>query len=286
MTLKELYDTGTDILEDAGIDSPECDAMYLLEHVTGLDRGAYLLNKDKEVQQAVTGRYLELINVRKGHVPYQYITGGAYFYGYRFVVDENVLIPRLDTEVLAEKCLELLPEGGKVLDMCTGSGCIAVTVKAQRPDADVSAADISEKALKVARENAGSILKNDDCGPAGKIKFIRSDLFENIDRGEKFDMIVSNPPYVSDDEYESLMPEVKDHEPRLALTAGKDGLDIYKRLIPAAADHLMDGGALALEIGCSQAEAVREILSEHGFKDIRVTKDLAGLDRVVTALRR
>ncbi len=99
-------------------------------------------------------------------------------------------------------------------------------------------------------------------------------------------MIVSNPPYVSDDEYESLMPEVKDHEPRLALTAGKDGLDIYKRLIPAAADHLMDGGALALEIGCSQAEAVREILSEHGFKDIRVTKDLAGLDRVVTALRR
>ncbi len=285
MTLKELYDTGTDILEDAGVDSPECDAMYLLEHVTGLDRGAYLLNKDKEVQQAVAGRYLELIDVRKRHVPYQYITGGAYFYGYRFFVDSSVLIPRLDTEVLAEKCLELLPAGGKVLDMCTGSGCIAVTIKAQRPDADVSAADISEKALEIAQKNAGSILEKNGTGTAGKIKFIRSDLFENIDGGEEFDMIVSNPPYVTDDEYENLMPEVRDHEPKLALTAGREGLDIYKRLIPAAFDYLKDGGTLALEIGCSQADAVKEILSGCGFKDIRVTKDLAGLNRVVTALK-
>jgi len=272
MTLKELYDAGTDVLDENGIESPETDAFYLLEHVTGIGKSGYLLRKNEQISLQAESAYMELIETRARHVPYQYITGEAPFMGYMFKVTSDVLIPRFDTEVLCEKAAELTLEGSRVLDMCTGSGCIAVSLKCLRQGAAVTACDISGKALAVAAENAK--LNGAD------IEFIQGDLFENLDH-RKFDIIVSNPPYVMNGEYEALSPEVKDHEPRLALTAGDDGMDIYRRLIPEAAEHLDAEGYLMMEIGCSQAEGVKTLMEKSGFEDIKVIKDLAGLDRVV-----
>jgi len=272
MTLKELYDAGTDVLDENGIESPETDAFYLLEHVTGIGKSGYLLRKNEQISPPAESAYMELIETRARHVPYQYITGEAPFMGYMFKVTSDVLIPRFDTEVLCEKAAELTLEGSRVLDMCTGSGCIAVSLKCLCQSAAVTACDISGKALAVAAENAK--LNGAD------IEFIQGDLFENLDH-RKFDIIVSNPPYVMNGEYEALSPEVKDHEPRLALTAGDDGMDIYRRLIPEAAEHLDAEGYLMMEIGCSQAEGVKTLMEKSGFEDIKVIKDLAGLDRVV-----
>ena len=271
MTLKELYGQAVEDLDDAGIESPEVDAFYLLEDACGLSRSGYLLNKDRQVKADVAAAYLEMIKRRAAGEPYQYITGKANFLGYDIKVTPDVLIPRLDSEVTAEIALGFVKEGTRVLDMCTGSGCLAVAIKKERPGAEVSAADISEAALEIARSNATAHGAN--------VTFTRSDLFGNVDG--VFDVIVSNPPYVTEEEYGHLSREVREHEPMLALVAGKDGLDIYRRLIPKAREHLK--GELVLEIGCRQAEAVGELLKENGYTDIRVHKDLAGLDRVVTA---
>lgn len=273
MTLKELYAAGTDILDESGIESPETDAFYLLEHVTGIGRSGYLLNKDKELSAQTEELYMKLISIRADRVPYQYITGEAPFMGFMIKVTPDVLIPRFDTEVLCEEALKLTGGGTRVLDMCTGSGCIAVAVKCLSPEAVVTAADISDKALEVARENAEA--------NGAKIEFIRGDLFEPLE-GRVFDLIVSNPPYVTENEYETLSPEVKEHEPVLALTAGSDGLDIYRRLVPEAAKHLVKGGTLIMEMGFSQGGALKAVMERAGFTDIKIIKDLAGLDRVIS----
>lgn len=274
MTLKELYDLGVDRLDEADVDSPEVDAFYLLEYLTGYNRASYLLHKDREVTPNAAEMYLNLIARRSGHIPYQYITGEADFMGLKFRVTPDVLIPRLDTEVLIDEALKKIPENAHVLDMCTGSGCLAITTKKFRPDTVVTACDISEAALKVAQENAQRILGDPD-----EIRFIQGDLFERFASGDTFDVIISNPPYVTDPEYLELSPEVRDHEPELALVAGEDGLDIYRRLIPDAAGFL--NGYLFLEIGYAQAEAVSGLMEKAGFQDVQVVKDLAGLDRVV-----
>lgn len=272
MTLKELYDAGIDVLDENGIESPETDAFYLLEHVTGIGKSGYLLRKNEQISPQTESAYMELIETRARHVPYQYITGEAPFMGYMFKVTSDVLIPRFDTEVLCEKAAELIGEGSRVLDMCTGSGCIAIALKLMCPETAFTACDISDKALDIARENARTY--------GADIEFVQGDLFEKLDR-RKFDIIVSNPPYVMNGEYETLSPEVKAHEPRLALTAGDEGMDIYRRLIPEAAEHLDKGGHLLTEIGCSQAESVKTLMEKSGFENIKVIKDLAGLDRVV-----
>ena len=272
MTLKELYDAGTDILDEIGIESPAVDAFYLLEHVTGIDMSGYLLRKGQEISRETEAEYMRLIEIRAGHVPYQYITGEAPFMGYSIKVTPDVLIPRLDTEVLCEEAAGLITDGTRVLDMCTGSGCIAVALKGICPGASVTACDISEKALDIAMENAR--INNVD------IRFVQSDLFEDLGGGE-YDLIVSNPPYVTAGEYETLSPEVKDHEPAGALLAGEDGLDIYRRLIPEAKAHLASGGSLIMEIGCSQAADVRTLMEASGFRNIKLIRDLAGLDRVI-----
>ncbi len=273
MKLRELYSEGTERLDEEGIDSPSVDAFWLLEYITGQNRSLYLLNKEREVQPEAEKAYMDLIEKRAGHVPCQYLTGTADFMGYTISVNEKVLIPRLDTEVLAEEALKLIPNGGSVLDMCTGSGCIAVALKKLRPDAKLCAADISEDALLTAEKNAEA--------NEAEIRFFQSNLFEKM-QGEMFDLIVSNPPYVTEEEYESLMPEVREHEPKLALTAGREGLDIYVRLIPEAFSHLNAEGHLALEIGCSQADAVTALMDQAGFTEIKTIKDLCGLSRVVT----
>lgn len=276
MTLGELYLQGSDLLESADIDSPSVDAFYLMEHILGINRAEYLMKKELQVTPFAEQSYMELIRLRAEHIPYQYITGEADFMGLKFSVTPDVLIPRLDTEVLADEVLKRLPENARVLDMCTGSGCLGVTVKKMRQDAVVTASDISEQALAVARGNAQDILGDPD-----GIRFIKSDLFDVFADGEIFDVIVSNPPYVTEGEYEELSAEVKDHEPSLALLAGNDGLDIYKRLIPASFRFIAPAGLLALEIGYQQGHSVRELMEQAGFKEVEVIRDLAGLDRVV-----
>lgn len=272
MTLKELYEEGTDILDENGIESPETDAFYLLEHVTGIGRARYLLDKDRELSADLQKRYMELISVRASHVPYQYITGEAPFMGYMFRVTGDVLIPRFDTEILCAEALELMSSDPAVLDMCTGSGCIAISLKCLCPKARVCACDISEKALDVARENAA---RN-----GAEVEFVQGDLFDHL-QGREFDLIVSNPPYVTEAEYAALSPEVKDHEPENALVAGSDGLDIYRRLIPEAGRHLTKDGVLIMEMGCFQGAALKALMEDSGYRDIKIIKDLAGLDRVI-----
>lgn len=273
MVLREALRYGEESLEAAEIADYKIDAFTLLEMETGIDRTKYLLYPEKEISNEQFEDYKKLIVQRAEHVPCQYITGVCEFMGHSFKVNPSVLIPRQDTEILVEEVLKVLTENAKVLDMCTGSGAIAIALSLFRPDITLMAADISTDALGVAKEN---------CADAGcNIEFVKSDLFENIDPDIKFDAIVSNPPYVSDSEYESLMPEVKDHEPALALKAGTEGLDIYERLIQKAPVYLNEKGLLAMEIGCSQAAAVSEMMKNANFTGIKVIKDLAGLDRVV-----
>ena len=289
MTLQEVYKKGTEMLREADIENPSVDAFYLLEYAAGIDKNKYLMFKDQQVKKINSDAYFELIKKRMTRIPYQYIINRADFAGLTFEVNENVLIPRLDTEVLFEHALRHLKAQAYVLDLCCGSGALGIALKRYRPDIHVIMSDISHAALDVAGRNiehqhleiAGQGSGSDlDFG----IRLIEGDLFDALpeDIGQ-FDLIVSNPPYVSDSEYESLMPEVKNHEPKLALTAGADGLDIYRRIAADVKRYLKAGGYLLLEIGCSQAAAVTELLLAAGFSDIKVEKDMAGLDRVVIA---
>ena len=273
MVLSDVLRYGEETLQNAGIADAKIDAFTLLEMASGVNRTTYLLYKDHKVNEAQFDSYRKLIERRAAHEPCQYIVGKCEFMGFEFEVNPSVLIPRQDTETLVEEVLKIMPGRSRVLDLCTGSGAIAISLQRYRPDIYPTAADISAEALNVAVANA----RARQC----IIDFVQSDLFEALDPNEKFDVIVSNPPYVSDAEYEELMPEVKDHEPALALKAGEKGLDIYERLIREAPTYLKEGGILALEIGCSQAEDVTRLMEEQEFVEIKVVKDLAGLDRVV-----
>ncbi len=275
MVVEDVLEHAVRTLRAAQIEDAKTDAFLLLEKASGINRSMYVLYKDKEITQEQFDSYKKLIERRAAHEPCQYITGICEFMGLPFMVNENVLIPRQDTEVMVEKALRLTPGNADVLDMCTGSGCIAISMQRHRPDIKPVAVDISEAALELAMENA----RKHRC----RIGFKKSDLFGDLDRNAKFDVIISNPPYVSDQEYDGLMPEIKVHEPELALKAGPDGLDIYKRLIKDAGFFIKPEGVLLLEIGSGQAKAVTSMLKESGFENIEVIKDYAGLDRVVTA---
>lgn len=284
MTLAEIYEYGTNRLDEAGIEYPSVDAFYLLEYAAKIDKTKYLMFKDQEVSEKHFNEYKELIDRRCEHIPYQYIVGFAEFMGLTYEVSRDVLIPRLDTEILGEEALKIIGFEADVLDLCTGSGCIGISLKRYRPDIHVTCSDISHKALDMARKNIAHQhleLANETGSLEKGIRLVEGDLFEPFDEDEKFDLIVSNPPYVSEEEYRSLMPEVKNHEPVTALIAGPDGLDIYRRLTADAPAYLKEGGKLLLEIGAAQAQAVTKLMKEAGFKDIEVIKDLAELDRVV-----
>lgn len=272
--LKQLIKESVLKLQEAGIADAKTDTFLLLEAAAGITKAGYLLDPDKQLSASEYELFDGFLKRRMQHEPCQYIIGQTEFYGLSFLVNEHVLIPRQDTELLVEETLKTTAEDSRVLDLCTGSGAVAVAIKHSRPDAAVTALDISKEALETAKKNA----EKNGCG----IEFLVSDLFEDLGAERKFDVIVSNPPYISETEYETLMPEVKDHEPSLALLAGEEGLDIYRRLIAEAPRYLAKGGALLVEIGCSQAEAVSRLFKENGFKEIKVIKDLAGLDRVVS----
>ena len=254
------------------VPDPRLDAEWLLAEVLGVSRLEMLLNKRRELTEAEAAAYEALLARREGREPLQYILGSQSFMGFTLKTDSRALIPRNDTEALCEEALKYMRPGYRVLDLCTGSGALAAAIKKLRPSAEVVASDISEAALSLAKENAAAL--NAD------IRFMQGDLFSPV-AGEKFDVIVSNPPYIPEGLRGCLQAEVE-REPALALFAGDDGLDFYRRIAREAPAHLLPGGRLCLEIGDGQGDAVKTLLYEE-FTDIQVLNDLNGLPRVVSA---
>lgn len=307
MTFRELLAEGRRRLEAAGIEEAENDARLLLLDTYRIDWCSLVSVYEMKVPvnppmppvsacRAVPRRiideknagdaYLAVIDRRASHVPLQYLTHEQNFCGADIYVDERVLIPRQDTEVLVSAALDLaagLPGSPALLDLCTGSGCIPVALSKLGDFGSVTASDLSEDALAVAKLNAEQ--------NGAVIRFVKSDLFEAFrgsgegagHRTERFDLITCNPPYIPSGALAGLQPEVRDHEPAMALDGGADGLDFYRRFAAEAPAFLNPGGAVCLEIGFDQAESVSALLEKEGFREVKVLKDLAGLDRVVTA---
>lgn len=276
MTLREAWETGKDKLTKKQVPDAGIDAWYLLEWVSGVSRSHYLAWPEEELSPDQENRYLEALEKRAARIPLQQITGEQEFMGLSFYVNEHVLIPRQDTEILVEEAAKFLKSGMRFLDLCTGSGCILLSLLKLRPGAEGTGADLSREALKVAEKNRERL--------GTEASLIESDLFENIEGS--FDMIASNPPYIRRKEIETLMDEVRLYEPYMALDGHEDGLYFYRKIVKEAPDYLSPGGGLFLEIGWDQGEAVSELLREQGFQDIKVIRDLAGLDRVVEGFYR
>ena len=272
-SLKGLLTDGTKMLTQAGIDEAELDARYILEYITGLNSAQYFIHSEDIIEKNKAEEFFRLIERRSKRIPLSYVIGTRDFFGLTFKVDENVLIPEQEAELLVEEVIKH-SEGKSVLDMCTGSGCIAISIALFGKPSKVAASDISEKALKVARENAKSL-------KAGEISFIQGDMFENVT--DKFDIIVSNPPYIETGEIDELMPEVRDYIPRLALDGDIDGLKFYRIISKEAVKKLNKNGRIFYEIGYNQSRAVASILLENGFTDVKIMKDYSGLDRIVMA---
>lgn len=279
LTLKQLYKVGTVKLAEEGIEEFSLDAWYLLEYVTGVSKAMYFAEPERTVSEENADRYIDCIRQRAAHIPLQHITGEKEFMGYPFCVNEHVLIPRQDTEILVEEAIQVMRPKMKVLDMCTGSGCIVLSIlkmcreKYYMTDLQGIGADVSEEALKVARENGRRL--------GVPVTWIQSDLFAKIPEEEKYDVIVSNPPYIETAVIDTLQEEVRLHDPYIALDGKEDGLYFYRRIISEAGKYLKTQGKLMFEIGCDQAEAVEELMKNAGYEQITVKKDLAGLDRVV-----
>ena len=264
-------------LDKAGIQDAAADVWLLFSHCTGLSRLDYSLERTVELTSEQIAWLTDSLEKRKQHIPVQQITGEAWFMGYPFYVNEHVLIPRLDTEVLIEAVLqrvEQIPartDGQRVLlDMCTGSGCILLSLLKEEPSFTGTGVDISTEALLVAEKNAQRL--ETTC------TFVQSDLFENVEG--TYSVIVSNPPYIIRKVVETLDPEVREHEPVLALDGGEEGLHFYRRIVKKAGAYLGKGGLLAFEIGYDQGDALRLLLSENGYSRVEIIQDLAGLDRV------
>ena len=272
-SLKGLLADGAKMLTQAGIDEAELDARYILEYITGLNSAQYFINSEDIIEKDKAEEFFRLIERRSKRIPLSYVIGTRDFFGLTFKVNENVLIPEQETELLVEEVIKH-SEGKSVLDMCTGSGCIAISIALFGKPSRVSASDISPKALEVARENAKSL-------KAGEISFIQGDMFENVT--EKFDIIVSNPPYIETKVIDELMPEVRDYIPRLALDGDIDGLKFYRIISKEAVKKLNKNGRIFYEIGYNQSRAVASILLENGFTDVKIMKDYSGLDRIVMA---
>ena len=282
MTYEEAFLWGKGRLNSVEIEEASLDAMILLEEAFDIRKAWYFAHKEETVKESAIKRYKAYIERRAQRVPLQHILGVQEFMGYPFLVNEEVLIPRSDTECLVEviegkKHLLNDVENNGILDVCTGSGCILLTLLSRSFCKTGVGLDISEKAIKVAKENAKN-LKVDT-----RATFICSDLFDKVE--EQFSIVVSNPPYISSLEIEKLEPEVKDFEPRIALDGMVDGLHFYKRIVAECPKVLKEGGWLFFEIGMEQAEDVSEIMRNGDFSNIEVHKDLSGKDRVVLGRR-
>ena len=271
MTLREAYRYGQEQLKNAKVEDAELDAWYLLEFVTGISRAQYFLDSEKQLSFEEEQEYLRNLKLRTEHIPLQHITGVQMFMGLEFKVNEHVLIPRQDTEVLVEKVLDVLQPGMQVLDMCTGSGCILLSLLHGKKDVTGVGVDLSEEALKVAKQNAESF--------EIEATFLQSDLFAKVEG--TYDLIVSNPPYIRTEVIEGLQEEVRMHDPRMALDGKEDGLYFYKKIIEKSPSYLKRSGRVYFEIGHDQGEDVKKLMEDAGFQEVTVKKDLAGLDRVV-----
>ena len=276
MKYRQAYEKGSLMLKASDISDYANDARLLLEYVCKTDRTALLAFGDREINADEEAEYEALLAKRAKHVPLQHLTGIQGFMGLDFCVNKDVLIPRPDTETLVEEVMKDLHDGMKVLDMCTGSGCILISLLHYSNDCEGVGVDISRGALAVAKENARRIGVN--------ASFLESDLFEKVEG--VFDIIVSNPPYIRTVEIDGLMPEVRDYDPIIALDGKSDGVSFYRDIIAKAPLYLKQGGLLAFEIGCDQGEAVSKMMTESGFTGVEIHKDLCGLDRVVTGRKK
>lgn len=291
MTLREMYQWGTEQLKNAGIEEAALDAWYLLEFVTGISRAAFLADGKISMEKQKEEAYRKVMEKRARRIPLQHITGVQEFMGLEFEVNEDVLIPRQDTEVLVESALECLkrqkkPASGEeqleILDLCTGSGCVLLSVLyyARREIMENPlritgmGTDLSTRALRTARRNAEKLQID--------AEWKESDLFSDVDG--KYNLILSNPPYIPSAVIEELQPEVRDHDPRLALDGKEDGLYFYRRIIEEGRSCLKPGGLLIVETGAEQGLAVSDCMKQWGYTEVTIKKDLAGLDRVVSGV--
>ncbi|WP_026510728.1 peptide chain release factor N(5)-glutamine methyltransferase [Butyrivibrio sp. LC3010] len=276
MYYASLFKEGEEKLNSAGISEASLDARLLLEHVCGTDHNTLLSHGDMQVSDENALEYRNLIGKRMERVPVAYIIGNTEFMGIEFDVTNDVLIPNQDTETLAEEALRFIHDGMSILDLCTGSGCIALSLLKYTNDTTAVGTDISEAALKIAERNSVKL------GVADRYKAVKADIFPGDESDQKYDLIVSNPPYIPTGVIESLEPEVKTYEPYMALDGSEDGLLFYRRIVPGAKEYLYRNGYLLLEIGYDQGEAVKALMEENGYKDVQVIKDLGGNDRVVS----
>lgn len=301
LALKELIRIGEKQLADAGVADAAIDAKELYCYMMGYDRVALMMHWQDILQDNQCEAYFELIAERASRVPLQHITGEQEFMGLSFKVSDKVLIPRQDTETMVEDAIELIEKGtirgnayaagkplrgtAEVLDLCCGSGAIGISIACSCEKSKVLCSDISAEAIAVARENAA-------LNKCRNIKFAESDMFNaKVFQGtlgrKKFDLIISNPPYIASEVINGLEPEVREHEPMLALDGGSDGLDFYRIIAEESAEHLKNDGVLMLEIGYDQKEAVKSLLRESGkYEKIVGLTDLAGLDRIVAATKK
>lgn len=283
-TLEAVLKEGMGILKASGNGEAGLDAWLLFEYVFEMNRAYFFAHSDRMAEEEQSLKYFEMCNKRAKHIPLQHLTHQAFFMGYEFFVNEHVLIPRQDTETLVEEAEKYLKEieNPDILDMCTGSGCILLSILADLEGAKGVGVDISAQALEVAKKNAEHL------NTASRAEFVESNLFTNEfftkkdgKTHRKYDMLISNPPYIRTAEIEELMDEVRLHDPRQALDGLEDGLYFYREITKNAKFYLKEGGWLLYEIGYDQGKEVSELLKKAGFVQVQVLQDLAGLDRVV-----
>lgn len=286
MKYAELVKQGQSKLFKAGINDADYDAWILMEKICSISKTDYFTKMQDDVPEEMVTAYFEAIDKRITHYPLQYIVGEWEFMGLKFIVNENVLIPRQDTEVLVETAIRIIENEFEhaerkieILDMCTGSGCIGISLAKFCENVEITAVDLSESALAVAIENAG-------IHGIDNIKFLCSDLYQKLgdevnEVYRKFDVIISNPPYINTKDIDTLMPEVRDYEPRMALDGDEDGLRFYRNIIFQSRNYLKPNGCILFEIGCEQGNAVKAIFEKNQYKEIDIIRDLSGHERVV-----
>jgi release factor glutamine methyltransferase len=278
-TVSALVKWATDDFRGRGIETPRLDAELLVSHALGISRTDVIVHGDRPLEAAELDALRTLVKRRRAREPMAYLRGYREFYGRSFKVDKRVLIPRPETELLVEVALRRTKSRSlslRILDLCTGSGCVAITLARELPTASVLATDVSTGALTVARENAHKL-------GAYRVGFREGDLCAAVPTGSKFDLVTANPPYIASAELATLMADVRDFEPKLALDGGSDGLDFYRRIATETPARMIPGGALVLEVGFGEAEAVVSLLEQAHFADLQTEKDPAGIARIVSA---
>jgi release factor glutamine methyltransferase len=267
-------------LENAGIQDAETEARMIMTEYAGVTLSDMFAYPDREIADDCVAAAEDVVSRRITGIPLQHIMGKTGFMGFDFRVSPAALVPRPDTEILAEEALKDYHDGSRILDLCTGTGCIIISLLALMNDCCGVGTDISEDALALAAENADMLLGE----KRERLEFRRGDLYDALSKDDVFDVIVSNPPYIRTADIETLSREVRDHDPRIALDGGEDGLDFYRRIITGAKEHLQKGGDLLLEIGYDQAEDVTDIMKANGFIEVQTVKDFGGNDRVVRGI--